>query len=116
MVYLKEDGSLDVERIDSLPLEEYEKVMGQLTEEQMDEYFAKQPEDVAKGPIRPIYVDNSMEEDGVDADEVIKSLREQCGITENKEQDEENNEDKNPDIQDMLLVTIRQLDNPEVVL
>ena len=75
MEYLKEDGSLDVERIDSLSLEEYETVIGQLTEEQLDEYFAKQPEDVAKGPIRPVYVDYAMEEDGVDAKDLLNEMK-----------------------------------------
>ena len=34
MVLLKKDGSLDIERINSLPLEEYMDVIGDLTEEQ----------------------------------------------------------------------------------
>lgn len=76
MKYLKEDGSLDVDRIDTLPLEEYTNVMGQLTQEQLDEYFSKQPLNESKGPTRPIYVDYSMEEDGVDAKEFLNIMRE----------------------------------------
>lgn len=87
MEFLKEDGSLDVERIDNLPLEEYEKVIGLLTEGQMDEYFAKQPEDVAKGPIRPIYVDNSMEEDGVDAKDLLNEMKDKLDKLAGYEQD-----------------------------
>lgn len=63
MKYLKEDGSLDVDRIDTLPLEEYTNVMGKLTQEQLDEYFSKQPLNESKGPTRPIYVDYTLEEE-----------------------------------------------------
>ena len=34
MALLKEDGSLDAERINQLPLEEYKEEIGTLTEEQ----------------------------------------------------------------------------------
>ena len=39
MVYLKEYGSLDIERINSLPLEDYMDVIGDLTKEQYKEYY-----------------------------------------------------------------------------
>lgn len=38
MKYLKEDGSLDIKRINQLPIEEYMDVVGDLTEEQYKEY------------------------------------------------------------------------------
>ena len=34
MTILKEDGSLDIEKIDSLPLEEHMKIVGTFTHEQ----------------------------------------------------------------------------------
>ena len=37
MKYLKEDGSLDIKRINQLPIEEYMDVVGDLTEEQYKE-------------------------------------------------------------------------------
>lgn len=37
MIPLKEDGSLDVERIDQLPVEEHMRVLGEFTTRQMDE-------------------------------------------------------------------------------
>ena len=41
MVYLKEDGSLDIDRIDKLPIKEYVKVIGDMTMEQYREYTSK---------------------------------------------------------------------------
>lgn len=41
MEYIKEDGSLDVERINNLPHDEYIMVIGELTEEQFKEYESK---------------------------------------------------------------------------
>jgi len=43
MAFLKEDGSLDIERINSLPLREYMDAMGELTQEQVQEYLSKLP-------------------------------------------------------------------------
>ena len=40
MEFLKEDGSLDVERIRKLPLEEKCRVIGRFTREQVEEYFS----------------------------------------------------------------------------
>lgn len=41
MALLKEDGSLDIERINALPIEEYMQEMGTLTQEQVEEYFSR---------------------------------------------------------------------------
>ena len=60
MALLKEDGSLDVERIRKLPLEEKLREMSKFTREQMDEYFSKVP--VGHGPITPVKVDYKMED------------------------------------------------------
>ena len=43
MAFLKEDGSLDIERINSLPLREYMDAMGELTQEQVQEHLSKLP-------------------------------------------------------------------------
>ena len=43
MAILKEGGSLDVERMNSLPLEEWMDEMGDLTQEQVEEYLSKLP-------------------------------------------------------------------------
>ena len=43
MALLKEDGSLDIERINKLPIEEYIKEIGTLMEEQYKEYLSKLP-------------------------------------------------------------------------
>ena len=60
MALLKEDGSLDVERINKLPREEYLREIGRFTREQMKEYISKTP--VSYGPIRPVKVDYKMED------------------------------------------------------
>ena len=43
MTLLKEDGSLNIEHINQLPIEEYMDVVGDLTEEQYEEYLSKLP-------------------------------------------------------------------------
>ena len=60
MDYLKEDGSLDVERIRNLPLDERFHEIGRFTREQMEEYFSKCP--VCHGPIKPVKVNYKMED------------------------------------------------------
>lgn len=77
MAYLKEDGSLDIERINSLPLEEYMDAMGDLTQEQVKEYMSKLPIDESNEPMRAINVDSSFDV-GVNADDVINNLRNMC--------------------------------------
>ena len=75
MAYLKEDGSLDIEYYNSLPLEEWMDEFAALTDEQVDEYISKLPANESKEPVRVIVVDYPMEEDGVDAEEFLKNLR-----------------------------------------
>ena len=60
MEYLKKDGSLDVERIRNLPLDERLHEIGRFTREQVEEYFSKCP--VCHGPIKPVKVDYKMED------------------------------------------------------
>lgn len=62
MTLLKEDGSLDVERINKLPYEEKRHVMSKFTREQIEEYFSKVPINESHEPITPIKVDYKMED------------------------------------------------------
>ncbi len=77
MALLKEDGSLDIEWLDSLPLEEHIKVFCKLTREQVDEYWSKAPQ--LDGPTKVVIVDYPMESDGVDAVEFLNKQREKYG-------------------------------------
>ena len=79
MAYLKEDGSLDIERINSLPYEEYMDAMGDLTQEQVQEYLSKLPIDESDEPMRAVVVDYTLEEElergsAFDAEEVINNI------------------------------------------
>ena len=80
MAFLKEDGSLDIERYNSLPLEEWMNEFATLTDEQIDEYISSLPVNVSKEPVRVIASDFSLEEELergniLDAEEVINNLR-----------------------------------------
>jgi len=64
MVPLKEDGSLDCERIDSLSIGRHIEVIGELTEEQYEEYLdymSSLPREETHRPIEPIRVDERYE-------------------------------------------------------
>lgn len=78
MVFLKEDGSLDIERINKLPLEEYWDMMGCLTEEQVMEYNRNLSINENRGSIKVIVADRPLEEYGVDAEEVLNNLKKEC--------------------------------------
>lgn len=54
MIPLKDDGTLDVERINELPIEEYMDVIGDLTEEQYEYYQSKTPLDEESGPVKAV--------------------------------------------------------------
>ena len=79
MALLKEDGSLDVERINKLPLEEYEKEIGALTQEQYKEYVSKLPINESNEPIRAIEVDYTLEDEfargGAIAEDYLNNMR-----------------------------------------
>ena len=79
MAFLKEDGSLDIERINKLPLEEYMDMMGDLTQEQVREYVTKLPINESKEPMKAVIVDYTLEEEiergGVIAEDLINNLR-----------------------------------------
>ena len=71
MALLKEDGSLDIERINKLPIEEYMNVIGDLTKEQYEVYLSKLPINESHEPTRAIKVNYTM---GVAAEEVINKI------------------------------------------
>jgi len=74
MALLKEDGSLDIERINQLPIEEYMEEIGDLTDTQYKEYLSKIPLNESKETTKAVLVNYLMEEDGVDAEEVINNI------------------------------------------
>lgn len=79
MAFFKENGSLDIERINKLPLEEYMDMMGDLTQEQVREYVTKLPINESKEPMTAVIVDYTLEEEiergGVIAEDLINNLR-----------------------------------------
>jgi hypothetical protein len=84
MALLKEDGSLDVERINKLPYEEYMDVMGELTQEQVEEYLSKSPINESKEPVKVTMVDYTLEEDinrngAVILDGLLNKIKKQIG-------------------------------------
>ena len=81
MTFLNEDGSLNIERINSLPIEEYMEVMGDLTQEQVQEYLSKSPINESNEPMRGIKINYRLQEDldggCIDADVLLNNLREE---------------------------------------
>jgi hypothetical protein len=80
MVFLKEDGSLDVERIDNLPLLDYYDALGDLSDLQVEEYCAKLPMNETKeyGDVTKVEftIKEAIERDiMVDAEEFINKMR-----------------------------------------
>ena len=63
MIYLKEDGRLDIERINKLPIEEYMEEVGNFTNEKREEYYSKSPISESTEPTRSVTVDYTLEED-----------------------------------------------------
>ena len=79
MALLKEDGSLDIERINRLPYEDYMDEMGTLTQEQVKEYISNLPINESNEPMRAVVVDYTLEEElergsVVDAEVFINNL------------------------------------------
>lgn len=82
MALLREDGSLDVERINRLPYEEYILEIHRLTKVQRKEYDSKLPINESHTPKRAIVV-NSIDDElnsgkWVDARDFIDKMREKC--------------------------------------
>ena len=63
MALLKEDGSLDIERINKRPLEEYMEEIGGLNKEQRTEYWNKMSINKSRGRVQTILVDYTLEDD-----------------------------------------------------
>ena len=63
MALLKEDGSLDIERINQLPIEEYIQEIESLNEEQYKDYFSRLPINKSKQCTKAIEVDYTLEEE-----------------------------------------------------
>ena len=113
MALLKEDGSLDIEWLNNLPVDEYIKVYGRLTREQVDEYWSKTPS--SHRPIQPIKVDHPMETVGVNAVDFLNKL---MGTNEIKCTDEDEiceNEEQTVE-EEMLFITLRHLNYPQATL
>ena len=77
MVLLKEDGGLDIERINQLPFEEYMKEMGSLTEAQVNEYLSVLPINESNEPVQAAEVEytlrDELEQGAVIASDYIKN-------------------------------------------
>lgn len=82
MIYLKKDGSLDIERINALPIHEYMDTLGSLTGNQIDEYLAKLPKDESPEPMSAIKVDFGFGDNhsGVDMDLYLDEKKKKYGI------------------------------------
>ena len=77
MIPIKEDGTLYVELINKLPLNDYMEVMGELSSKQLDYYMVNTPIEPATGPVIPI-----LEEDdildlgwGVDGKKLLQQMK-----------------------------------------
>lgn len=77
MALLKEDGGLDIERINQLPFEEYMKEMGSLTEAQVNEYLSFLPINESNEPVQAVEVEytlrDELEQGAVIASDYIKN-------------------------------------------
>ena len=83
MKILKEDGSLDIDVIKKLPIDQYLDQLGQLSYPQMLECISKlQQLNEAKKPIQPIKVDYGFDDErsGVNLEEFIKNEKRKYGI------------------------------------
>jgi hypothetical protein len=82
MAFIKEDGSLDMERYESLAPDEWMDAMGKLTQEQVREYLSGMPKSESDGPVQPIVVDYTLEVElergAVLADGLLRKLRGKC--------------------------------------
>lgn len=79
--FLKEDGSLDVERINKLPIEEWMDMVGKMNKEQIAYLESKTSLNECTAP-RSVVVDYTLEEEiergsAVDADIFLNNLKEE---------------------------------------
>ena len=84
MVFLKDDGSLDIERLNALPIEEHMKMVGELSDEQLDQYKSTFPENDGTHHTIPIIVDYTLEDEikrgGVILKDYLKEKMRKYGI------------------------------------
>jgi len=85
MALLKDDGSLDIKWINSLPIDEFTKVYATLTQEQEDEYCSKLPINESHCSEYAVIVDYSFEDEiargtMVDAVDFLNKQREKYGL------------------------------------
>lgn len=83
MVYLKTDGSLDIDHINILPIEERMMVMGNLTSAQYDYYVSTFPINEGNQHTEAVCVDYGFDDkrSGIDIDEYLKKWKNE---TDNK--------------------------------
>lgn len=79
MALLNEDGSLNVEWIRNLPIEEFVNVYSKLTTEQEDEYWSKIPSDEPMDMEKASQIDDYIDNQGVDAMEFLTDIRKKYG-------------------------------------
>lgn len=78
MDYLKENGSLDCERIDTLSIGRYMDVIGELTPEQLQEYHEYEkdlPSTMNNGPVKPVRVNESFRRNIIDIHTSCREFR-----------------------------------------
>ena len=61
MVFLKEDGSLDIDRINKLPLEEHMQMVGSMSNEQYEEFLSSIPINESKERNKTVDVNHTKE-------------------------------------------------------
>lgn len=74
-MFIAENGEPNAARINKLPLVEYMRVIGIMTDSQFNEYLSKSPVNESQDPVRAIKVNFPIENIGTDADLVISELR-----------------------------------------
>lgn len=80
MIPLKEDGSLDIDRINRLSINDYINVIENLTEQQLEYYNSTIPINESRQHTKAVLVDYTMEDEikrgtGVDADAFLKEMK-----------------------------------------
>ena len=63
MALLKEDGSLDIERINKLPIEDYMEEIASLNKKQYNEYISTLPLNESHEQVKSVKLDCTIEED-----------------------------------------------------
>ena len=85
MALLKEDGSLDIERINKLPIEDYMEEIASLNKKQYNEYISTLPLNESHEQVKSVKLDWTIEEDmkrngAVLVDDLLTEIRKKYGI------------------------------------